>query len=58
MSRVEYDKAMADLTNFLVFMGEPVRQDRFRLGVIVLLFLGVFTIFAWRMNAAYWKDIK
>lgn len=58
MSRTEYDQAMADLTNFLVYMGEPVRQDRFRLGVIVLLFLGVFTLFAWRLNAAYWKDIK
>jgi ubiquinol-cytochrome c reductase cytochrome c1 subunit len=55
---VEYDQAMADLTSFLVFMAEPVREDRFKLGVIVLLFFGVFTIFAWRLNAAYWKDIK
>lgn len=54
----EYDKMVADLTSFLVFMSEPVRNDRVRLGVIVLLFLGVFTVFAWRMNAAYWKDIK
>lgn len=58
MSKVEYDKAMADLTSFLVFMGEPMRADRFRLGVIVILFFGVFTVFAWRLNAAYWKDIK
>jgi ubiquinol-cytochrome c reductase cytochrome c1 subunit len=58
MTQVEYDQAMADLTSFLVFMAEPVREDRFKLGVIVLLFFGVFTIFAWRLNAAYWKDIK
>lgn len=58
MTRVEFDQAMADLTNFLVFMGEPMRADRVRLGVIVLLFFGVFTIFAWRLNAAYWKDVK
>lgn len=58
MNKVEYDQAMADLTSFLVFMGEPMRDDRFRLGVIVLLFFGVFTIFAWRLNASYWKDIK
>jgi ubiquinol-cytochrome c reductase cytochrome c1 subunit len=58
MTPVEYDQAMADLTSFLVFMAEPVREDRFKLGVIVLLFFGVFTIFAWRLNAAYWKDIK
>lgn len=58
MTQVEYDQAMADLTSFLVFMAEPVREDRFKLGVIVLLFFGIFTVFAWRLNAAYWKDIK
>lgn len=58
MTTVEYDQAMADLTSFLVFMAEPVREDRFKLGVIVLMFFGVFTVFAWRLNAAYWKDIK
>lgn len=58
MTPVEYDQAMADLTSFLVFMADPVREDRFKLGVIVLLFFGVFTLFAWRLNAAYWKDIK
>jgi hypothetical protein len=29
-----------------------------RVGVWVLLFLLVMTIFTWRLNAAYWKDIK
>jgi len=43
---------------FMQYMSEPVRDTRIRLGVIVLLFLGVFTVAAWRMNAAYWKDIK
>lgn len=58
LNQVEYDQAIADLTNYLVYMADPVREDRFKLGVIVLLFFGVFTIFAWRLNAAYWKDIK
>lgn len=58
MSEAQFDEAVADLTNYLVFMGEPARQTRFKLGVIVLLFFGVFTLFAWRLNAAYWKDIK
>ncbi|HEX4842584.1 MAG TPA: cytochrome c1 [Limnobacter sp.] len=58
MTPTEYDRAMAELTSYLVYMAEPVREDRFKLGVIVLLFFGVFTIFAWRLNAAYWKDIK
>lgn len=58
MNKTEYDQAMAELTSFLVYMAEPNRHERIRLGVIVLLFFGVFTIFAWRLNAAYWKDIK
>jgi ubiquinol-cytochrome c reductase cytochrome c1 subunit len=39
-------------------MGEPIQNTRVRIGVWVLLFLGVFTLFAWRLNAAYWKDVK
>ena len=40
--------------------GWPSRQQdqRVRLGVWVLLFLAVFTVIAWRLNAAYWKDVK
>lgn len=58
MKQAEFDVAIADLVGFMQYMSEPVRDTRIRLGVIVLLFLGVFTVVAWRMNAAYWKDIK
>ena len=58
MSTLEYDNAIGDLVAFLQWMGEPVQAQRVRLGVWVLLFLGVFTVIAWRLNAAYWKDIK
>jgi ubiquinol-cytochrome c reductase cytochrome c1 subunit len=39
-------------------MGEPGASKRVRVGVWVLLFLGVFTVIAWRLNASFWKDIK
>ncbi|WP_354683356.1 cytochrome c1 [Cupriavidus necator] len=58
MNKVEFDQATADLVGFLDWMAEPAQNHRKRLGVWVLLFLGVFTVFAWRLNAAYWKDIK
>lgn len=58
MSQAEYNVAVADLVAFLVWMGEPARNDRVRLGVWVLLFLAVFTLIAWRLNAVFWKDIK
>jgi ubiquinol-cytochrome c reductase cytochrome c1 subunit len=58
MTAQEYDNAMGDLVAFLQWMGEPVRSQRVQIGVWVLLFLAMFTFIAWRLNAAYWKDIK
>lgn len=58
MSPVEYDQAMGDLVGFMQWMAEPIQNTRVRIGVWVLLFLSVFTIVAWRLNAAFWKDIK
>ncbi len=58
LSAVEYDSAVADLVAYLVWMAEPVQKTRKQLGVWVLLFLGLFSILTWRLNAAYWKDIK
>jgi len=58
LSTQEYDQAVADLVNYLNWMAEPEQSHRKRLGVWVLLFLGIFTVFAWRLNAAYWKDVK
>ncbi|TAL92212.1 MAG: cytochrome c1 [Paraburkholderia sp.] len=58
MSAVDYDSAVADLVSYLSWMSEPTQQTRKRLGVWVLMFLGILSFFAWRLNAAYWKDIK
>ena len=58
MTKAEFDESMADLTAFLVWASDPTGQFRKQLGVWVLLFLGVFVFVAWRLNAAYWKDIK
>ncbi len=58
LSHEDYNLAVADLVAFLQWMGEPMQRERVRLGVWVLLFLGVFTLIAWRLNASFWKDIK
>jgi len=46
------------LVNYMQWMAEPVQNTRVRIGVWVLIFLSIFTFIAWRLNAAYWKDIK
>ena len=56
-SAARYDSDTADLVAYLAYMTEPVKVSRVRIGVWVLLFLGLFTVVAWRLNVAYWKDI-
>jgi ubiquinol-cytochrome c reductase cytochrome c1 subunit len=58
LSKADYDVEVADLVAFMQWMGEPAQNQRVRLGVWVLLFLALFTVIAWRMNAAFWKDVK
>jgi ubiquinol-cytochrome c reductase cytochrome c1 subunit len=58
LSPLAYDDAVGDLVAFLQWMGEPSQQARVRIGVWVLLFLAGFIVIAWRLNAAYWKDVK
>jgi ubiquinol-cytochrome c reductase cytochrome c1 subunit len=57
MSSAEYDKTVGDLVGFLQWMGEPAQSQRARIGVWVLIFLGIFSFIAWRLNAAFWKNI-
>ncbi|WP_294765999.1 cytochrome c1 [uncultured Rhodoferax sp.] len=58
LTPAQYDQAIGDLVNYLQWMGEPAQNTRVRVGVWVLLFLSVLTLFAWRLNAAFWKDVK
>ena len=57
MSPEEYDKAVADLVNFLVYVGEPVQLKRQGIGVGVLFFLAALGVLAYFMKRDYWKDV-
>ncbi len=54
----QYDAAVADLVNYLDWMSDPGKNNSKRTGVFVLLYLMCFSFIAWRLNAAYWKDVK
>ncbi len=57
LSRAEYDVFIADLTNFMVYIAEPVQVERRSLGWKVLLFLMVLFVFAYLLKKEYWKDV-
>jgi len=58
MKPAEYDQAVGDLVGFMQWMSEPAQNKRVQVGVWVLFYLLIFAVIAWRLNAAYWKDIK
>jgi len=48
---------MWDLTNFLSYMADPVKVERERLGIFVLIFVAIFFVVAYLLNREYWKDV-
>jgi ubiquinol-cytochrome c reductase cytochrome c1 subunit len=58
LSAKEYDDNVADLVAFLTWMGEPAQTQRAKIGPFVIVFLLVLSGLAWRLNKAYWKDVK
>ncbi|HRP24598.1 MAG TPA: cytochrome c1 [Thauera sp.] len=57
LSVQEYDKAVADLVSFLVWMGEPVAEKRKTIGTFVLIFLAGMFVLTYALKKNYWKDI-
>jgi ubiquinol-cytochrome c reductase cytochrome c1 subunit len=53
-----YDDFVRDTVNFLAYISEPIRSDRRKLGVWVLMFLVFFYIVASMLKKQIWKDVK
>ena len=52
------DQAVGDLVGYLSWMAEPAQNQRIRIGAWVLMFLAVVFVLVWRLNAAFWKNVK
>lgn len=57
LSSYDYDVMVADLVNFLAYVGEPSKIQRLELGKWVLLYLFLFFLVAYPMKKAFWRDI-
>jgi len=53
-----FDSDAADVVAFLAFITDPTAGKRVQIGVWALIFLAIFTVIAWRLNAVYWKKIR
>jgi ubiquinol-cytochrome c reductase cytochrome c1 subunit len=56
-SAEEYDETVRNLVNFLSYVGEPIQVERQRLGVYVLIFLGILLVFVYLLKKEYWREV-
>lgn len=54
----QFDSNVGDLAAFLNYVSEPAQFTRKTVGVVVLIFLAIFFVLAWRLNKVYWRNIK
>ena len=57
-SPAEFDSAVGDLASFLNYVSEPSQFARRSAGIVVMIFLAIFFVIAWRLNKAYWKNVR
>lgn len=57
LSSEEYDQVVGDLVNFLSYVSDPHQVERKNIGVFVIAFLVIFTVFAYLLKREYWKDV-
>jgi ubiquinol-cytochrome c reductase cytochrome c1 subunit len=57
MTVSEYDKYVADLVNYLVYIGEPIANERKRIGMLVMIFLLGMLGLTYLLYREYWRDI-
>ncbi len=58
VNSVFYDNVVLDITNFLVYVGDPGKHFRIRAGIYTLLFLLVLLVYTHLLYREYWQDIK
>jgi cytochrome c1 len=56
LSKDEFDSLIYDLTNFLVYVGEPAKAERERIGWYVIFFFVIFTALSSLLYREYQKD--
>lgn len=56
-SEEEFDQTIRDLVNFMVYLAEPIKLKRAKIGTWVLLYLFVFAVITYLLKKEYWRDI-
>ena len=57
LSPDEYDAAVRALTNFMVYLAEPAKLVRYKIGFWVMVFMGILILLSYALKREYWRDI-
>ncbi|SFR59694.1 cytochrome c1 [Thiomicrospira sp. ALE5] len=57
-TEAEFDQFTTDLVNFMDYIGEPSKVQRWDLGWKVIAFLLVLLLLTYLLKKEYWRDIK
>ena len=58
LTPIQYDQFVADLVNYLDYMGEPHKAKRVQTGIIVMFFFALLFPLAVLLKKEFWKDVK
>ena len=54
----EYRNTVYDLVNFLVYLSEPAKFKRQKIGIWVIVYLLSFLVLAYMLKKEFWKDVR
>ncbi|MGB8338420.1 MAG: cytochrome c1 [Burkholderiales bacterium] len=58
LTAAEYDNYVRDTVNFLSYIAEPIKETRFRMGIVVVFFLTLLFFVMLGLKNQIWKDVK
>lgn len=53
-----YEQTVSDLVNFMVYLGEPIKLQRYSFGIWVVIYLVLLLIIVYFLKKEYWKDVR
>jgi ubiquinol-cytochrome c reductase cytochrome c1 subunit len=57
LSAADYKAFVADLVDYLDYMGEPVKYERVDIGIGVVIFLGLLFALVYALKRSYWSEL-
>ena len=57
VSQEQFNASMGDLTNFLSYVSDPIKEEREYLGKYVILYLIIFSVLSYLLYREFKKDI-